>query len=37
MIPLSFALFWTPYADTLYAVASISGLLLFLWLVLRQR
>ena len=30
-------MFWTPYADTIYAVVSISGLLLFLWLVLRER
>ena len=37
MIAVFFALFWTPYADTLYAVGSISGLLLFLWLVLRER
>jgi hypothetical protein len=28
---------WTPYADTIYAVVSISGLLLFIWLVLRPR
>jgi hypothetical protein len=27
---------WTPYADTIYAVVSISGLLLFIWLVLRR-
>lgn len=28
---------WTPYADTIYAVVSISGLLLVIWLVLRPR
>lgn len=28
---------WTPYADTLYAVVSIGGLLLIVWLVLRPR
>jgi len=27
---------WTPYADTIYAVVSISGLLLLVWLVLRK-
>lgn len=27
---------WTPYADTIYAVVSISALLLFIWLVLRR-
>ena len=28
---------WTPYADLLYAVVSTTGLLLFVWLVLRPR
>lgn len=27
---------WTPYADTLYAITSISLLLLVIWLVLRR-
>jgi len=28
---------WTPYADWIYVVVSTSGLLLFVWLVLRPR
>ena len=28
---------WTPYADILYAVVSISGLVFIVWLVLRER
>ena len=32
---LVLGLFWTPYADWIYTVASISGLLLMVWLVLR--
>ncbi len=27
-------LFWTPYADWIYTVLSLSGLLLICWLVL---
>lgn len=27
---------WTPYADILYAITSISLLLLVVWLVLRR-
>jgi hypothetical protein len=27
---------WIPYADTIYAVLSTSGLLLLVWLVLRR-
>ena len=27
-------LFWTPYADCIYTVVSLSGLLLITWLVL---
>jgi hypothetical protein len=32
---LLLGLFWTPYADWIYTVVSISGLLLMVWLVLR--
>ena len=32
---LVLGLFWTPYADWIYTVVSISGLLLIVWLVLR--
>ena len=28
---------WTPYADWIYVVVSTTGLLLFVWLVLRPR
>ena len=31
------ALFWTPYADWIYAGVSTTGLLLLVWLVLRPR
>jgi hypothetical protein len=38
MAPVPFSLilglFWTPYADWIYTVVSISGLLLIVWLVL---
>ena len=34
---LVLGLFWTPYADWIYTVVSISGLLLMVWLVLRLR
>ena len=30
------ALFWTPYADWIYAVVSCTGLVLFVALVLRD-
>lgn len=30
-------MFWTPYADVVYAVVSTTGLLLIVWLVLRPR
>ena len=29
-------MFWTPYADWIYTVVSLIGLLLMCWLVLRQ-
>jgi hypothetical protein len=32
--PTVVALFWTPYADWIYAVVSLSGLLLICWLVI---
>ena len=35
MAPLG--VFWTPYADWLYAISSSLGLLLMVWLVLRPR
>ena len=34
MTPTVFALFWTPYADWIYTVVSLSGLLLICWLVI---
>ena len=32
---LMLGLFWTPYADWIYTVVSMGGLLLVVWLVLR--
>jgi len=32
--PIVVALFWTPYADWIYTVVSLSGLLLICWLVI---
>ena len=31
------ALFWTPYADWIYTAVSTTGLLLIVWLALKQR
>ena len=31
------ALFWTPYADWIYAAVSTTGQLLLVWQVLRPR
>ncbi len=35
--PQPLALFYTPYADWIYTVVSTTGLLLFVWLVLRPK
>ena len=32
--PTALGLFWTPYADWIYTVVSLSGLILISWLVL---
>ena len=34
MIQVTLAMFWTPYADWIYTVVSLSGLVLITWLVL---
>ena len=34
IIPPALGLFWTPYADWIYTVVSLSGVLLICWLVL---
>ena len=34
LIQLYLGLFWTPYADWIYTVISLSGVLLMCWLVL---
>jgi hypothetical protein len=36
-MPHNLALFWTPYADLIYTLVSIGGLLLVVWLVVRPR
>jgi hypothetical protein len=36
-MPHNLALFWTPYADWIYTLVSIGGLLLVVWLVVRPR
>lgn len=36
IIPPALGLFWTPYADWIYTVVSLSGVLLICWLVLSR-